>query len=227
MTNRLQQYGNKIKFSTDYDDILVMEAGVNLMNLSGQNGSNVEIKGLSNPTTDSSCANKAYVDSNVGGGVTAGDGLELKTGVLSVDASVIRTTYGEFTDPTNFIVYPRVLFQEDVVAKSYSTISDAKFKQNIQPLDSKISIDQLKPMQYELTTDPDVTRFGFIAQDLQKTYPNLVENCIIRRRPREPFKYLSVHYNDLIPLLVQELQTLKSKVRNLENTLESIQNKPN
>ncbi|PQA56958.1 tail fiber domain-containing protein [Siphonobacter curvatus] len=98
--------------------------------------------------------------------------------------------------------------------------SDARLKRNIKAVDNGLSlVSQLKPVSYEkkssvASQDYNRSEIGFIAQDLQKVLPMLVEEG------NDADKTLSVDYNSLIPVLTKAIQELNAKVEALttENT---------
>jgi uncharacterized protein with gpF-like domain len=47
--------------------------------------------------------------------------------------------------------------------------------------------------------------YGFIAQDVQKIYPHLTETKIMG-------EYLTINYNELIPVMVKQIQNLKKEL---------------
>jgi len=82
--------------------------------------------------------------------------------------------------------------------------SDRRMKENIHPItDDKISKD-LRPVEYTLKSDETKRkRFGFIAQDIEKIYPNTVEDGANGMK--------SLRYSDFIPIITKNLQTLNAE----------------
>lgn len=92
-------------------------------------------------------------------------------------------------------------------AEQFNKTSDASLKENIEPLDSGLSvIMQLQPKRYNLIESEDSLRrleFGFLAQDILQVLPNLVSYG------KDSVKLLD--YDQLIAYLVvaiQEQQTI-------------------
>jgi hypothetical protein len=50
--------------------------------------------------------------------------------------------------------------------------------------------------------------YGFIAHELQTVYPELVKGI------KDGVDYQSINYSGLIPLIVKELQEMKTKMNN-------------
>jgi hypothetical protein len=125
----------------------------------------------------------------------------------------------------------KVKVTNTIEATDYLTSSDYRLKENIEPIESQ-SVDdimKLNVVKYNLkqrfadtgdtTTTPvsyytddtnllQKTHYGLIAQELQDIYPDLV------------FEggdgYLSVNYIELIPILIQSIQSLKEEVDQLK-----------
>jgi hypothetical protein len=81
--------------------------------------------------------------------------------------------------------------------------SDRNMKDNIQDISESDSnkISQLIPKEYKMKGEKDNKKhFGFIAQDVEKIYPHLVENGANNMK--------SLNYTDLIPILAKNVQRL-------------------
>lgn len=125
----------------------------------------------------------------------------------------------------------------DFYATTVTQTSDARLKTNIKPIneDALYQIAALRPVEFnwqqvEKTftddtitikedffskdTDFDRKHYGFIAQDIQKLFPNLVKE--------DEEGYLSVNYIELIPLLVKTIQDQESRIDGLERTIETL-----
>ena len=105
--------------------------------------------------------------------------------------------------------------------------SDIRLKENIRPVKNGLNIiEKLNSYEYNFKADlKKRERFGFIAQEVIKFLPEVVEIG------EDPDKLMAINYIDLIPILVkaiQEQQTLidsqKSKIENLETAVLAIQN---
>lgn len=85
--------------------------------------------------------------------------------------------------------------------------SDARLKENIQPLeDGLAAVEQLSPVSYNKkqtieSTDYSIkNEIGFLAQDVQKVFPNLVVTGT------DKDKTMAVNYIALIPVLTKAIQ---------------------
>jgi hypothetical protein len=104
-------------------------------------------------------------------------------------------------------------------AGAYVNGSDSALKQNIQPLDNSLDlVKQMKPVTYtykESYSKDTSVQTGFIAQDLQillkdKNYLNGIV---------KDGTYLSVAYQNLIPLLVKAIQEQQIEIENLKKQI--------
>ena len=117
-------------------------------------------------------------------------------------------------------------------ATNVTETSDERVKTNINPIkeDALSAVERLNPVQFQFrqveienaindstsekfnffSPDMDFDRlhYGFIAQEVQKLYPNLVY--------RDGNGFLGMNYTELIPLLVMAIQELKEEITNLQ-----------
>ncbi len=116
-------------------------------------------------------------------------------------------------------------------ATAFNVTSDYRLKENIESIESERIDDimKLNVVKYNLkqrtmeaddtttvpvnyyTEDPDLLEkihYGLIAQELQDIYPNLVYEG--------GDGYLSINYIELIPLLIQSIQSLRSEIDELK-----------
>jgi hypothetical protein len=116
-------------------------------------------------------------------------------------------------------------------AASFNATSDYRMKENVQPLSVNKTIDNLKPVEYDLSGG--VHDMGFLAHEVQEEYPFLVQG------EKDGTSMQSLNYNGFIALLVKEVQELKTnfrtlslenemlreKVKSLESKVEILENK--
>jgi hypothetical protein len=117
---------------------------------------------------------------------------------------VNNSGYGDFHATANIIGYS-------------STPSDERLKDNIQNITNGLEIiEQLRPVSY---TWKDIMKrgndFGLIAQEVEKVLPELIyETEMIQTKNDEKYKTLS--YERLVPFLIQSIQELNNKIKELE-----------
>jgi hypothetical protein len=133
----------------------------------------------------------------------------------------------------------KVKSENSMWAVSFIPTSDEQFKTNIQSLDQTESIAKLQlinPVQYNLkqveitqnnsdststrkyfTESGDLftkTRYGLIAQELQKIYPDLVH--------QDGEGNLGIDYMGLIPVMIKALQSQEKRIVELEAIIKKI-----
>ena len=100
----------------------------------------------------------------------------------------------------------------DVNATSYNAASDYRIKENVVPIsDTSYNIDNLRPVTYT-NIKMEKQDFGVIAHELQEQIPFLVTG------EKDGEHHQSVNYNGLIGLLLNEVQQLKKRVQELEQS---------
>ena len=99
-----------------------------------------------------------------------------------------------------------------VDATSYNASSDYRIKENVIPIsDTSYNIDNIRPVTYT-NTKMEKQDFGVIAHELQEQIPFLVTG------EKDGEHHQSVNYNGLIGLLINEVQQLKKRVQELEQS---------
>ena len=89
--------------------------------------------------------------------------------------------------------------------------SDARLKSDIKPLQFRTP---LKPKTY---IKDGKKQIGFIAQDVQENYPELVQESNADNN-----NYLSLNYNGLIAVLAAQLNEMENKITKLENEIKEL-----
>ncbi|MCE5347167.1 MAG: tail fiber domain-containing protein [Bacteroidales bacterium] len=98
-----------------------------------------------------------------------------------------------------------------MTATNFILSSDERLKENIVPINTKpINVNY---KEFNLKSQPDQKRYGVIAQELQKTNPELVRT--------DESGMLSVAYIDLF---VKEIASLKKEIKNLKEELNYFKN---
>ena len=92
--------------------------------------------------------------------------------------------------------------------------SDNRIKKNIKNLNNSINIiNYLEPKSFNILNNKDNNkRYGFIAQDLEKIYPELVKDS--------EKGYRKVNYMELIPLIVSKMKNMQNEIDELKKQLE-------
>jgi hypothetical protein len=96
-----------------------------------------------------------------------------------------------------------------VTSPIYYASSDYRIKENIETLDSRYTIENLRPVTYinKISGNRDI---GLIAHELQEIYPELVTG------DKDGPENQSVNYNGLIGILIKEIKDLKEEIKELK-----------
>jgi hypothetical protein len=108
---------------------------------------------------------------------------------------------------------------DSISANEFTTTSDQRFKQNIEPVQNALPlIDQLNPVYYnwinKQTLNKDHKELGFLAQELEKVIPNVVKT--------NSDGYKSVAYANLTSLLVAGMKEQQQTIHNLQNQINEL-----
>jgi hypothetical protein len=105
-----------------------------------------------------------------------------------------------------------------ITAGGYANTSDYRIKENIVSLkETEYTVDQIRPVQY-LNKQTQKEDIGFIAHELQETYPFLVTG------EKDGKEMQTVNYIGLIPILTKEIQALKSLVKEQGDVIKELKN---
>jgi hypothetical protein len=141
---------------------------------------------------------------------TASDNNTIQIGVQGTQ--VLTTIAGIFGTPvTGGAVYVTSTGQLGVQASS------ERYKTDIQSMpDFSAKLDQLRPVTFHYKTDPkSVQQYGLIAEEVDKVYPELV----IRDGKGQ---IQGVHYEELAPLLLSEVQQQAAEIRDLKQQVAKV-----
>jgi len=107
------------------------------------------------------------------------------------------------------------LYLSNVVIDTQYSYSDKNLKKDIIdiPKDKTDSLLNLDPTQFTFKLDPkNNIHYGFIAQDLEKIYPELVKDS--------EKGYRKVNYIELIPLIVSKMKDMQNEIDELKKQLQ-------
>ncbi|WP_348655395.1 tail fiber domain-containing protein, partial [uncultured Roseivirga sp.] len=109
-----------------------------------------------------------------------------------------------------------------VIADWYSFTSDERFKESISPINGALeNLLKLEGKTYYWRKEEfsdrnfsDKLQIGFIAQDVQKIFPQLVE--------ADEHGYLSLNYAQLTPVLVEAIKEQQTQIESLQKEVEAL-----
>ena len=126
-----------------------------------------------------------------------------QTNNLKVQTSTDQTTPVYFN--TDLYIGGNLFITSDINVKS-NIISISQDKSNI--------VFDLNPVEFTYNSDkktPKRVHYGFIAQDIEKLYPELVKNS--------EMGYKTVNYIELIPILISKIQDMDKEIVALKGEL--------
>lgn len=111
---------------------------------------------------------------------------------------------------------------------SWSALSDARLKQNIQSYSSGLEIlNQIEPVTYSYTPesgyDSDIRYVGVIAQDLQKIIPTMVHERALNLEENPEEKFLTVDPSEFTYVLINAVKELSIQNEKLQLQLQEQQ----
>jgi hypothetical protein len=123
---------------------------------------------------------------------------ENNSSLFEVKRAVITSKYSKALDIRNYIRADR-----------FYTRSDIRLKNNVEELnDNHLDrLDRLVPKSYGFKND-GLEHFGFIAQEVEKDFPNLVS--------MDDDGMKSVNYLEMIPLLLHKINYLERKLNEIK-----------
>ena len=122
-------------------------------------------------------------------------------------------------------------FQGEVGSTGNSfQVSDQRLKENIKPIDKVLDkIMLLKPSVYNFRSEyskmnlPKGEQMGFIAQDIEKVFPQLVKTTVEKQADNGKTSELkSVNYIGLIPLLTKAIQNQQEEINELRQEVKRL-----
>jgi hypothetical protein len=143
---------------------------------------------------------------------------KVSMGVLETDGSFTELAKAERNGAYAFAIFGSLW------ANGTTYASDARFKQNINPIESPLQkLLQLNGVEYEMKTNQfDKNHFaagrqmGLLAQDVEKIIPEVVG---------EKDGYKGVDYAKLVPLLIESIKEQQKQIEELKKQVEQLQKK--
>ena len=94
----------------------------------------------------------------------------------------------------------------------FNTSSDARLKTNVSDAaPASALIDAIQVRQFDWKVDNSHQRYGMVAQELLEVAPEAVSV------PTDPEQMMGVDYSKLVPMLIKEVQSLRTRLAALEN----------
>ena len=109
---------------------------------------------------------------------------------------------------------PVLISSDLIVTGSLYNTSDEKLKENIIEIDDEKTDNllTLNPILFSFKNDSTGKKhYGVLAQDVEKVFPELVENNNISG-------YKTVNYQELIPIMLAKMQKMQDEIEELKQT---------
>ena len=184
-----------------------------LIVLEGTSADTCRLSGLSPPLSSTDAANKAYVDSLIGGGGGGGGG---GSNASFNTVSVTSTTDSSSPSTGALVVSGGVGVAKNlrcgatVSALAFAATSDARLKTKIRDAsDAAERLARVHAKRYEFISQPGRERYGVLAQDLLSAR---VDGSVFRT---DAGSY-AVDYNAITALLLERVNALEERIRVLE-----------
>jgi hypothetical protein len=107
---------------------------------------------------------------------------------------------------------PVLISSDLIVTGSLYNTSDERLKENIIKIDDEKTDNllTLNPILFSFKNDStDKKHYGFLAQDVEKVFPELVENNFNSG-------YKTVNYSELIPIILSKIKKMQSEIDELK-----------
>ena len=99
--------------------------------------------------------------------------------------------------------------KKSATAQSFNTTSDARLKNDIQPIDDALSsVLQLQGKSYRWNEDEDKQDIGLIAQDVEQIFPQLVAE--------DANGFKAIAYSRLTAVLVEAIKEQQGQIASLQ-----------
>ena len=120
-----------------------------------------------------------------------------------------------YVQTNNINAIPSVLIPKDLlVLGSINNPSDINLKTNIEQIDTTCFKD-LNPVSFTFKDDEkNKKHFGFIAQELENVYPELVTNSELG--------FKTVNYIEMIPILLSQMKNMQQEIEKLKEEIKEI-----
>lgn len=109
---------------------------------------------------------------------------------------------------------------------AYNTSSDKRLKTKIEDFDALELIRLMKPSKYERISNPGVTEYGFIAQELNEVLPQAVTSGEISRNKdgsKDESGIWCVDYGKVTGVLTKGIQELLQRINTLEKIIKTME----
>lgn len=150
---------------------------------------------------------------------------------LTIDDTQLQSVSGNAAVVVNGMLASRQITVTDYL----DSLSDARLKTNIQPLENQLSAIQcIQPVSYDWKNKSTSREIGFIAQNVQTVFPQLVHHVHqdvsdVEKGEGSPSvkrqKFLTVNYIGFIPILCGALKEQQEQIDELKEQIQYLKRK--
>ncbi|MFH0865452.1 MAG: tail fiber domain-containing protein [Bacteroidota bacterium] len=152
----------------------------------------------------------------------------------STAAAPVYGVYG-YASTTGGTAYGLYCSGNGAYTGTWTLASDEKFKKDVTNYSSALdNVLKLRPVTYNMKTEEypfmgfaSGTQIGFIAQEMEKVFPALVENSVHPGEAKEDanIEYKGINYIGLIPVLVKAMQEQQAEIEILKDEIKILKSK--
>jgi hypothetical protein len=104
---------------------------------------------------------------------------------------------------------------------AYTSISDRRLKSNIQPMPAVLDrINQLRPSTYQFTNGDTRVYDGFIGQEVEQVFPNLVNHVI---QPERNLDVYTLDYSGFGVIAIKGIQELEQTIQAQQQRISTLE----
>lgn len=152
-----------------------------------------------------------------------GDNIQNIKQFVSSPIGIVNWIYKTLSNPTRQVITPydqtkTVMIPKNLlVLGSINNPSDMILKDNIEQINLE-DFNKLNPVSFTFKDDENNKKhYGFIAQELETVYPELVTNTEIG--------FKAVNYIELIPILLSQMKNMQIELDKLKEEVKELKEK--
>lgn len=119
-------------------------------------------------------------------------------------------------DVSTYVEQARIESDGEIKAKGFITVSDARLKTGINSYSKALSkAMRLRPARFEMISSPGVSKIGFIANEVQKVVPEVVEEWMDG--------YLGIDYGALSAVAIAAIQEQQQIINEQQKDIDDLE----
>ena len=184
-----------------------------LMNVSNASITNLSVQFINGlPYTGIASAN-ANVSSNM-----SFTNLSVTSGFIMPSTAFMNISNASFTNVSFSTITGTLGTITTIYSAGFYSTSDFYLKENIEYIDNKYDINQLKPCTFNFI-NTSTKKIGFIAQDVEQIIPE----SVIKGTGQSGNTHLNIDYSALLSVVVDSIKQINKKIDILTSKIEIIE----